>query len=126
LLPLQRQGETIALAPGGGRLLVGSEGVHSTVRAVDVPPAAAVPTTRTTAPATGTVTSPPAGVAAVSPTAVPPTAASATTASATSARPGSPPVSTRQVVWGASASVGLVAFALLSTWLARRAAGGHR
>ncbi|MGO4341823.1 hypothetical protein [Pedococcus sp. 2YAF34] len=123
-LPLQRQGETIALAPGGSRLLVGSEGVRSTVRVVDVPSAPAAPTTRATAAPTTPATAAPTTPATGSPTT--PTAASATTAPSTSARPGSPPVSARQVVWGASASVGLVAFALLSTWLARRAAGGHR
>ena len=43
-LPLQRQGETIALAPGGAGLLVGSEGSRSPVQQVAVPATTAVPT----------------------------------------------------------------------------------
>lgn len=37
LLPLQPQGETVALAPEGSALLVGSEGVGSRVQQVDLP-----------------------------------------------------------------------------------------
>ena len=110
-LPLQRQGETIALAPGGGRLLVGSEGARSTVRVVDVPPVSPA-----TTPTTGSAEAPtPDGPSAPSPA-----------ASSATPRSASPPVSARQVVWGVSSSAALVLVALLTTWLARRAAGGRR
>lgn len=121
-LPLQRQGETLALDPDGPGLLVGSEGRDSLVQHVDAPaPSGAGPaTTPPTTPTTQT-TSP----ASSSTTATPPTA-TASTPAAGPARPDVPPVSGRQVLLGATASVGLVAFALLSTWLARRAARGGR
>jgi hypothetical protein len=125
LLPLQRQGETIALAPGGGRLLVGSEGARSTVRVVDVPPASptTTPTTATSGPATST--SPTSGSAA-GPTSPTPAAPSPVASSPSATSPSaSPPVSGRQVVWGVSSSAALVLVALLTTWLARRAAGGR-
>ena len=121
-LPLQRQGETVALAPGGDGLLVGSEGAGSTVRLVDVPAAASPASRDTTAsPTTSPATTPPGAAATTDPTtgSSPPPSAPATDSA-------SPPVSTRQVVAGASASVGLVAIALLATWLARRAAHGGR
>jgi len=132
-LPLQRQGETIALAPGGGRLLVGSEGARSTVRVVDVPPVspATTPTTGSVptpaTPTTGSVPTPaaPTTGSAEAPTPDGPSAPSPAASSATP-RSASPPVSARQVVWGVSSSAALVLVALLTTWLARRAAGGRR
>jgi hypothetical protein len=58
-LPMQPQGETLALAPDGKGLLAGSEGQHSLVQEVAVPtPAAATPST------TATPASPPARTAA--------------------------------------------------------------
>jgi len=65
ILPLQQQGETLALAPDGRRLLVGSEGARSLVRAVDAPSlttAASSPAptpTRTTTSRTATPPAPP-------------------------------------------------------------------
>ena len=131
-LPLQRQGETIALAPGGGRLLVGSEGARSTVRVVDVPPVspATTPTTGSApTPATPTTGSAPTPAAPTTGSAEAPTpdgpSAPSPAASSATPRSASPPVSARQVVWGVSSSAALVLVALLTTWLARRAAGGR-
>ena len=118
LLPLQRQGETIALAPGGDRLLVGSEGVRSTVRVVDVPPALPATATTPTGPSTTPSTTSPGSAGSTSPTA---TTAPAPAATSGGPRPASLPVSGRQVVWAASSSAALVLLALLTTWLARRA-----
>lgn len=118
LLPLQRQGETIALAPGGDRLLVGSEGVRSTVRVVDVPPA--LPATTTTA--TGSATTPATtSTGSTGPTSSTRTAAPSPAATSAGPRSASLPVSGRQVVWAATSSAALVILALLTTWLARRA-----
>ena len=127
-LPLQRQGEPLALDPDGPGLLVGSEGRGSLVQHVDVPaPAGTGPVTSTpaTPPATTPTTTQTTAPASLSTTATPPTA-TASKAVVAPARPDVPPVSGRQVLLGATASVGLVVFALLSTWLARRAARGNR
>jgi DNA-binding beta-propeller fold protein YncE len=65
-LPMQPQGETIALAPDGQGLLAGSEGQHSLVqevavptRTVAAPPAATTTSSRLPAPTATPATSPP-------------------------------------------------------------------
>jgi hypothetical protein len=79
-LPVQPQGETIALAPDRHGLLAGSEGRHALVREVPVPPLAAT-------------TSPPATTSSR-----PPSAAPRATAPATPVRPadGSTPAAARR------------------------------
>ncbi|WP_406830092.1 hypothetical protein ABEG17_13995 [Pedococcus sp. KACC 23699] len=113
-LPLQRQGETIALAPDGDGLLVGTEGRRSPVQEVPVPVGA-----------TGKATTPTG--AAPTPTATPSAgtgpAASATSSSRPHATSSSRPRADRgQLVEGLGAAVSLVLVALLATWVARRAA----
>ncbi|MEO5983698.1 MAG: hypothetical protein ABIQ13_15440 [Pedococcus sp.] len=112
LLPLQRQGETIALAPGGSGLLVGSEGSRSPVQQV------AVPVTPVVSPTTAATTRPSTTSAATTG----PSTMTGETASAASPSPGSvgsPPVNRAQLVAGVGGSVALVLVALLLTWRAR-------
>lgn len=107
-LPLQRQGETIALAPDGNRLLVGTEGRRSPVQEVPVPVSA--PGKATTAPT------------ASGPTPTATTSASTGPTASTSTLPSRPQADRGQLVAGLGAAVSLVLVALLATWVARRAA----
>ena len=111
LLPLQRQGETIALAPGADQgLLVGSEGSRSPVQQVTVP---ATPVASPSSAATRAAT--PAPSASTSGPSAGPTTGPGEAPDAT------PPVNRAQLVAGLGGSVALVLVALLATRLARRA-----
>jgi DNA-binding beta-propeller fold protein YncE len=109
LLPLQPQGETIALAPQGSNLLVGSEGRNSLVQGVPVPRAATPAASRSPSPAT----------TSARPTASP--SASSSTAAGARASSTSAPVADRSpLILGIAGAVALVAVALLVTWRVRR------
>ena len=118
LLPLQPQGETLAVAPGGTGLLIGSEGKGSRVQQIPVPELPRVPTATPTA----TTTTSSAG-----PTATPSTAPTASAPSPGSGTAGGevlPLVANRgELVAGLGASAGLVLLALLTVRLARRHRG---
>jgi hypothetical protein len=117
LLPLQPQGETIALAPGESALLVGSEGKRSRVEQVPLPVlrASASPTASAgprSSPASDSVTT----------GSLPPPAVAATSRSA-AGDDGTPLVVNRgELVTGLGASAGLVLLAVLLV----RLAGRHR
>jgi hypothetical protein len=111
LLPLQPQGETLAVAPGGTGLLVGSEGKGSRVQQVDLP----------SLPGADPTTSPP------SPT--PSHPASSTTVASPASGSGAaqgdtptPAVNRGELFAGLGAGVGLVLLALLVV----RLVGRHR
>ena len=114
VLPLQPQGETLALAPDGTSLLVGSEGTHSRIQqvAINVP---ASSTTTTTAPSP---TATPGGAPATS------GQSPSQTQSQTRAvdhGEGSPLVANRgELFAGVGACAGLVLLAYLVARLARR------
>ena len=112
LLPLQPQGEALAVAPGGTGLLVGSEGDRSRVQQVEVPMVpGALDATPSTAP-----TSPPAAA-----TSTPP--ASPGAGVDTDGAVGAPPaVNRRELVTGLVASAGLVLLAIFVV----RLVGRHR
>ena len=113
LLPLQPQGETLAIAPGGTGLLVGSEGKDSRVQEIALPQ---LPSTST---ATATPTTP-----SSDPTATPstvPTGPAATRHSGTAGDDGLPLVVNRgELVAGLAALAGLVLIAFLVTRVPRR------
>lgn len=123
LLPLQPQGETLALAPGGVALLVGSEGERSRVQQVRLPE---LPTAVPDTPAPTTAAAPPP---AASPSTSPSTAAASTAppaavpTTAPTAGSGVRPVVNRgELLVGLGACAALVLVALLVT----RLAGRHR
>jgi hypothetical protein len=104
VLPLQPQGETLALAPDGKSLLVGSEGSRSRIEQVAIKPPAssASPTTGPSASASG------------------PTTAAGDTATG-DGDGGSPPVVNRgELIAGLGACAGLVLLAYLIARLNRR------
>jgi hypothetical protein len=125
VLPLQRQGETIALAQDGRHLLVGSEGNRSPVQQVTVPvapPADPAPTPAATSTTSATATRVPAPATSTS-SASPSSAATPAPAPQATARDAeaTPKVDRAQLVAGVAGSVALVLVALMATWLARRA-----
>ena len=112
-LPLQPQGESLAVAPAGTGLLVGSEGTGSRVQEVDLPrlPGAATPTTSSSGPPT----TPPTVPTATATTTVP------TPGTRTGGADGVPLAPNRgELVAGLGASAGLVLLALLVVRLSRR------
>ncbi|KQZ88903.1 hypothetical protein ASD62_05900 [Phycicoccus sp. Root563] len=111
VLPLMRQGETVALAPDGAGLLVGTEGEQSPVRRVTVP-ALPAPTPSSTRTSPTTTPSSPAPA---------PTASAETRSARTGSSAASPEADRTQLVAGLSAAAGLVLLALLATWVSRRA-----
>ena len=112
LLPLQPQGETVALAPGGMGLLVGSEGRNSQVLEVTV-------ASRSDDTASPTASGGPSSSPTASAT---PSGTSSGTAPGLDRRvtPGSPVVDRGELIVGLGACGGLVALALLVAHLARR------
>jgi DNA-binding beta-propeller fold protein YncE len=108
MLPLQPQGETLALAPDRTGLLVGTEGSHSLVQLVPVPGAA--PTSTSTSTSTATHTATPTATRTAEPPAAP-TATERATAPVDDRVPG---------LRGTAGLVALLALALGTTWLFRR------
>ncbi|MGA8977521.1 MAG: hypothetical protein WB473_00225 [Pedococcus sp.] len=122
-LPLQRQGETIALAPGTAGLLVGSEGSRSPVQQVAVPAVPAptpTPSSPTPTPSSATPT-PSSTTSGSSPGTVAQTPARSVPRSGTTTT-----LTLRKVVAGAAGAVALVLLALLGTRLVRRLARRSR
>jgi hypothetical protein len=116
LLPLQPQGETLAVAPGRTGLLIGSEGQGSRVQQVAVPALPGV-----TDPPTSTSSQPASTPSGPNPSA--PTAAPHPGPGSGPAQDGAAPaVNRRELVTGLGASAGLV---LLAT-LVVRLVGRHR
>ncbi len=120
LLPLQPQGETVALAPGGVGLLVGSEGRNSQVLDVTVagrsdgtasPTPSGGPSSSTTSSAT------PSGTSSGT---VPATASGTAPGPDHPVAAGSPVVDREELIAGLGACGGLIALALLVAHLARR------
>ena len=109
LLPIQPQGETVAVAPGGEGLLVGSEGEGSRVQHVAVPTLPGAPDPTSSAPAT-----PPPVTSAPS--------VSPTSRSGAGEDDGGLPVNRGELVTGLGASAGLVLLAILVV----RLVGRHR
>ena len=115
LLPLQPQGETLAVAPGGTGVLVGSEGRGSRVQELALPQQ---PTTSTSTATATPTTSPPNSSTA--PSSVPTTLAP-TPGHGAGGDDGAPLVVNRgELVAGLGASAGLVLLALLVVRLSRR------
>jgi DNA-binding beta-propeller fold protein YncE len=112
VLPLQPQGETLALAPDGKGLLVGSEGTHSRIQEVTINAPASAATTTTAADPTAT------------PGDSPMTAGQSPSPSQTRAvddGEGSPLVANRgELFAGLGACAGLVLLAYLISRVARR------
>lgn len=123
LLPLQPQGETLAVAPGATALLVGSEGKGSRVQQIPLPELPGQPgqpgqpeQPSTPTPSTSTPTGPSAG------TTTPSTPTDTTPATAPSGTAGeaSPRVNGGELVAGLGALLGLVLLALVVVRLAGR------
>jgi hypothetical protein len=114
LLPLQPQGETLAVAPGRAALLVGSEGTGSRVREIALPQLpGSTPTTSTTP-----TTSPSRPSAPPMP---PPGTAGPSSGGSANGDSAMPLVVNRgELVAGLGASAGLVLLALLVVGLSRR------
>ncbi|MEO6411484.1 MAG: hypothetical protein ABIO48_02755, partial [Pedococcus sp.] len=111
VLPLQPQGETLALAPDGKGLLVGSEGTRSRIQqvAIKAPPSSARPTTG------------PSPSASAPTTAAPGAATTRSRQTATGDGDGSPLVVNRgELFAGLGACAGLVLLAYLIARLNRR------
>ena len=113
VLPLQRQGETIALAPDHDGLLVGSEGSRSPVQQVTLPAVA------TSAPPTSDAT--PTGTAPTASRAGADAGAGAGADAGAGDAADRPPVDRAQLVAGVGGAVALVLVALVVVRLARRA-----
>ncbi len=111
VLPLQPQGETLALAPDRKGLLVGSEGTHSRIQqiAIKAPPGSARPTTG------------PSASASAPTTAAPDAAPTRSRQTATGDGEGPPPVINHgELFAGLGACAGLVLLAFLIARLNRR------
>jgi hypothetical protein len=119
LLPPQPQGETLAVAPGGTGLLVGSEGKRSIVQEVDLSPGGRARSVPPSAP-TPTPPPPPLTPPPQPPPPTPPTPAAPEPRGADDPRSGSTSADAHQVTLGAAGAIGLVVLALLVTRRARR------
>lgn len=117
LLPLQPQGETVAVAPGRTALLVGSEGKHSRVQHVDVP---ALPGASATSVPTAPPTTPTASATSATSATTSATAASPVSGADASREPRAPRADGGQLFAGLGASAGLVLLAFLVARLSGR------
>jgi hypothetical protein len=115
-LPLQPQGETIAVAPGGRALLVGSEGKRSRVQQVEVPelPKVLPDESDTATPSTSSPTTP--SGTATAPSAAPPTGPTSRTAG----EGASPRVGRGELLTGIGVLAAVAALALLAWRRTRR------
>lgn len=118
LLPLQPQGETVALAPGRTALLIGSEGKGSRVQQVPLPTLPGATAGSTTSPAPGL----PAGSTPATTRLSSAPAVATTSGSRTGGDAAAPVVNRGELFAGLGASAGLVLLAFLVV----RLVGRHR
>lgn len=119
LLPLQPQGETLAVAPGGASLLVGSEGEGSRVQQVALP---RLPESAGHGSSSTTSSQSPSSTASTAGGSRPPTSPSSSPAR-TGAEDKALAVNGEELAIGLGASAGLVLLALLVVHLAQRRRG---